>query len=91
MPRNLDNRIEVVTPVYDSEIKEDLKQVIDFGLRDTSQGRIVDGKGSNLPWKVEGQSSPFRSQEELYNYYKSQNIKKENKQDDEDKSMLCGN
>lgn len=91
MPRNLDNRIEVVTPVYDSEIKEDLKQVVDFGLRDTSQGRIVDGKGSNLPWKVEGQSSPFRSQEELYNYYKSQNIKKENKQDDEDKSMLCGN
>ena len=33
MPRNLDNRVEVITPVYDSRIKEDLWKVIDFGLR----------------------------------------------------------
>ena len=71
MPRNLDNRIEVITPVYDPLIKADLRQVIDFGLRDTSQGRLVDGQGSNLPYVVEGEEKPFRSQEELYEYYKS--------------------
>lgn len=71
MPRNLDNRIEVITPVYDPLIKADLRQVINFGLRDTSQGRLVDGQGSNLPYVVEGEEKPFRSQEELYEYYKS--------------------
>lgn len=71
MPRNLDNRIEVITPVYDPLIKADLRQVIDFGLRDTSQGRLVDGQGSNLPYVVEGEEKSFRSQEELYEYYKS--------------------
>lgn len=71
MPRNLDNRIEVVAPVYDSRIKEDLWRVIDFGLRDNSQGSIVDGTGENRPWTT-GSEALFRSQEELYKYYKSE-------------------
>ena len=70
MPRNLDNRIEVIAPVYDARIKEDLWKVIDFGLRDTCQGSVVDGTGENRPWMGEGESdAPFRSQEELYKYY----------------------
>lgn len=71
MPRNLDNRIEVLAPVYDRTIQEDLKRTVLFGLRDTTNGYIVDGSGENRPWKtVEG--VPFRSQEELYNNYKKQ-------------------
>ena len=70
MPRNLDNRVEVVTPVYDARIKEDLWRVIDFGLRDNCQGSVVDGNGGNRPWAMEGKEA-FRSQEELYKYYKS--------------------
>ena len=70
MPRNLDNRVEVVTPVYDPQIKEDLWRVVDFGLRDNSQGSIVDGTGENHPWTTDSEE-PFRSQEELYKYYKS--------------------
>lgn len=68
MPRNLDNRVEVVTPVYDPAIKADLRTVVDYGLRDTCQGRIVDGRGENLPWTT-GEEQPFRSQEELYKHY----------------------
>ena len=68
MPRNLDNRVEVVTPVYDPVIKADLARVIDYGLRDTLQGRVVDGTGRNSPWTTED-NAPFRSQEELYRYY----------------------
>ncbi len=71
MPRNLDNRIEVVTPVYDPEIKADLRQVVDFGLCDTCQGRVVDGKGKNQSWTT-GEEEPFRSQEKLYEYYSNQ-------------------
>lgn len=69
MPRNLDNRIEVVTPVYDAKIKEDLEKVIDYGLRDTMQGRIVDGTGENRPWTTED-GEAFRSQEQLYLHYR---------------------
>ena len=48
MPRNLDNRVEVIAPVYDPEIKADLKRVVEYGLKDTLQGRVVDGTGENL-------------------------------------------
>lgn len=70
MPRNLDNRIEVVTPVYNPEIKADLKQVVEFGLNDTLQGRIVNGTGENQ-FPDEEEQGVFRSQEALYNYYLS--------------------
>lgn len=69
MPRNLDNRIEVATPVYDPEIKQELIRIVDAGLKDNCQGRIVDGRGLNEPWTNEGDNAPFRSQEYLYNYY----------------------
>lgn len=72
MPRNLDNRVEVITPVYDPEIKADLKQVVEYGLKDTLQGRVVDGTGENRSWTTED-NEPFRSQEELYKYYLSEN------------------
>ena len=69
MPRNLNNRVEVVTPIYDTSIKEDLKKVIDYALSDNIQGRMVDGTGANLPWQTDD-PTPFRSQEAIYNSYK---------------------
>lgn len=69
MPRNLDNRVEVVTPVYDPAIKADLRKVIDFGLRDNLQGSIVDGSGENRRWTTADEEEPFRSQEEIYKSY----------------------
>lgn len=72
MPRNLDNRIEVITPVYDEKIKADLRQVLDYGLRDTLQGRVVDGSGENRAWGDE-HDAPFRSQEALYYQYLKEN------------------
>ena len=90
MPRNLDNRIEVVTPVYDPVVKEELRRIVDFGLRDTRQGRVVDGTDSNVIQSAE-EAAPFRSQEALYNYYVQQEhpVKEEEKQDGESKD-LCG-
>ena len=66
MPRNLLNRIEVLTPVYDEELQADLLRTISYGMRDTANGRVVDGKGTND--FVEGPT--FRSQEELYHAYR---------------------
>jgi len=69
MERNLDNRIEVYTPIYDEELKQQLKKVIEFGLKDSLKARIVDGSGKNdLQQIVEGET--LSSQQELYKSYK---------------------
>lgn len=69
MPRNLDRRIEAVTPVYDPRLKDDLRRTVEFGLRDNVQARVVDGSGENRIRQVEGETHPFRSQFELYKAY----------------------
>ena len=74
MPRNLDNRVEVVAPVYDETVKEDVINTIDFALRDNTQARIVDGAG-NLEMNTSANPTPFRSQEELYRHYEKVNAK----------------
>ena len=71
MPRNLLNRIEVMTPVYDADLQRDLQRTVDFGLNDTTNGRIVDGSGANVIQPVVG-DRPFRSQEELHNAYEAE-------------------
>ena len=67
MPRNLLNRIEVLTPVYDEEMQADLMRTISYGMRDSTNGRLIDGKDTDD--FVNGE--PFRSQEELYKELKS--------------------
>ncbi len=69
MPRNLDRRIEVLAPVYDADLQRELKRIVLFGLKDSSQGRIVDGTGRNAP--VPGRK--FRSQRALYAAYQKEN------------------
>lgn len=65
MPRNLINRIEVMTPVYDEDLQADLLRTVDYGLRDTTNARFIDGLGSGAIQPGE----PFRSQERLHNIY----------------------
>lgn len=69
MPRNFDRRIEVLAPVYDADLQRELKRIVLFGLKDSSQGRIVDGLGKNA--SVPGRK--FRSQEALYVAYQKEN------------------
>ena len=77
MPRNLDNRIEVVTPVYDPAVKSEMKLIVDYGLKDSVQGRIVDGSGENRPWTCDS-PLPTGSQEALYNHYLKMEQKESN-------------
>lgn len=69
MERNLDRRIEVITPIYDEDLKRQLKHTILFGLKDNVKARVVNGQGENALHKTV-EERPFRSQVELYNFYK---------------------
>ena len=72
MTRNLDKRIEVMTPVYDTQIQKELSLIVDYGIADTAQGHYVNTEG-RLPkrFTIQDKTSLFRSQEALYNHYKS--------------------
>lgn len=74
MTRNLDYRIEVVTPIYDPDIKEECRRVVDWGLKDNTQGRLIAGVEDS-----DADKTPFRSQEALYEYYKNMTTKKSEK------------
>lgn len=73
MPRNLDHRIEVITPVYSENIKRELIRIVEYGLKDNVAGRIVDGRGTNR-LNPGCSDVPFRSQQRLYNDYLQENI-----------------
>ena len=42
MPRNLINRIEVLTPVYDEDMQADLLRTISYGMRAVSYTHLID-------------------------------------------------
>lgn len=65
MPRNLTGRIEVMAPVFDEDLQADLLRTVDYGLRDTTNARFIDGISSGAIQSGE----PFRSQEQLHNLY----------------------
>ena len=68
MPRNLISRIEVMAPVFDPDIQADVLRTVEYGLRDTTNARLVDGHGGGELQPGE----PFRSQEELHKIYSNE-------------------
>ena len=72
MPRNLINRIEVMTPVYDQDLQQDLLRTVEYGMRDTTNGRIIDGLGTNEIQPIAEGEQPFRSQQALFEAYQTE-------------------
>ena len=68
MVRNLDNRIELTCPIYDNEIKKELKHMLKIQLKDNIKARILDEKQVNDYIKNDKQK--VRSQIAYYQYLK---------------------
>jgi len=79
MIRNLDNRIEVATPIYDGDIKGELKEFMKIQFRDNVKARIVNAKLDNPYKKRNDAEKPHRAQIEQYhlleNFYNAGTIK----------------
>jgi polyphosphate kinase len=45
MPRNLDRRVEVLTPVVDSDLQARLDEILDVALRDDVLAWTLDAEG----------------------------------------------
>lgn len=70
MTRNLDRRIEVLTPLLDPDIFRELKDILDIQLSDNVKARIFDKEDSNKPVALEDGEKEIRSQYAIYDYLK---------------------
>jgi polyphosphate kinase len=71
MQRNLDFRSEVAVPIYDKNLQNELRNILDIQWNDNVKARIINAKQDNQyvstfkPLKVK-----VRAQDEIYNYLK---------------------
>ncbi len=72
MKRNLSRRIEVAFPVYNDELKNMIKDIINLKLIDNVKARIIDEKQTNT-YVISPDGSRHRSQYEIYDYIKKIN------------------
>jgi polyphosphate kinase len=71
MERNLDNRVEVTTPVFDSEVRAQIRNVIGHQLKGTAKARILDKDMKNqFKHELYPGKELYRSQYETYAYFK---------------------
>ncbi|SNR45078.1 polyphosphate kinase [Maribacter sedimenticola] len=70
MTRNLDRRIEVLTPILDPDIFSELKHILTLQLNDNQKARILDIENSNKKVTVQDHQEPVRSQYAIYDYLK---------------------
>jgi polyphosphate kinase len=65
MPRNLDNRMELLVPVDDEQCRDRLIMVLDTYFRDNVKGRWLQSDGSHRR-RADEDEPAYRAQEELY-------------------------
>ena len=70
MTRNLDRRIEVISPVYDPDVAKEFKEILDIQMRDNVKARIQDPLEKNEFVKRDSGEEVVRSQKEIYSYLK---------------------
>ncbi len=70
MTRNLDHRIEVGFPIYDKEIKQEIRELMDIQLMDNTKAREINALNNNKYRKTKIRI-PYRTQIDTYNYLKN--------------------
>ncbi|WP_407331256.1 polyphosphate kinase 1 [Enterovibrio sp. 27052020O] len=69
MTRNIDNRIEVATPIKDERLKDRIMDILEIQFSDRAKARVLDKEMSNAYVK-RGNRKKIRSQIEIYDYLK---------------------
>lgn len=71
MARNLDRRVEVAAPIYDPQLKKELRMIWDLQWADNCSARVLDNNLSNTMKHPENEPE-FRAQEQIYRHLKIQ-------------------
>ncbi|TCL33261.1 polyphosphate kinase [Anaerospora hongkongensis] len=64
MPRNLNERVELMVPIQDNDHKDRIKEILELILKDNLKAHVMKKDGSYR--KVEKRSKAINSQEKLY-------------------------
>ena len=67
MVRNIDHRVEVACPIFEKNIQQELKDIMQIQLKDNIKARILDNDLSNQ-YVNPRNTKKIRSQVETYNY-----------------------
>jgi polyphosphate kinase len=67
MVRNIDHRIEVACPIFEKNIQQEIKDIVNIQLSGNMKARILDNDLSNH-YVNPGNGKKIRSQVETYNY-----------------------
>ena len=71
MTRNIENRVEVSCPIYDEEIKEELKDIFEIYWNDNVKARLIN-KNQDNSYRSINNKKQIRSQFKIYDYHKKQ-------------------
>ena len=72
MKRNLSRRIEVAFPIYDINIKKEIKKILHFQINDNVKARIIDKNDRNR-YQSKKLETQIPSQIATYEYFKQNN------------------
>jgi polyphosphate kinase len=75
MIRNLNSRVEMSCPVFDPQVRKELKDYLEIQFRDNMKSRVIDEEQQNH-YKTDN-LQPCRSQEEIYLYLKENSESRE--------------
>ncbi len=68
MMRNFDNRIEVACPVYEPELRKELRDMLEIQWRDNQKARLVNTEPVNH-YRKSVSAEKVRAQVEIYRYF----------------------
>ncbi|BCD59662.1 MULTISPECIES: RNA degradosome polyphosphate kinase [unclassified Nitratiruptor] len=70
MPRNLERRIELMSPIFDQDIAERLIEILNIQLKDNVKARILQSDGNYIKKTPEPNKPPIDSQRLMEEYAK---------------------
>jgi polyphosphate kinase len=73
MSRNIDERVEVGCPIYNSTVKQSIIDIINIQLSDNTKARVLDTEQRNEYQRTE-QAPNVRAQVSIYHYLKEQQL-----------------
>ncbi len=71
MVRNLDHRVEAACPIKDTDIQQELIDILNIQLAENVKGRILDNEQTNTYVEREKNEVAVRSQEAIYQYLRN--------------------
>jgi len=72
MTRNIETRVEVGFPIYDKDVKKEIRDIINIQLSDNTKSREINKDNNNKYHKTKSEL-PVRAQIDIYTYLKDKN------------------